>query len=145
MFLLGAVHKRRRQLVGRGRGAKISQNCRRIVLKNCRYGRGGCQKSGKVVDIVYEWSLSPISLDISEFSIYKRKIILPHCERHWKEKKILDFVATLLETLMIFLELSPSTYRECHWSLLLSRYEKFKSKYVLNEKSKDQMKSIDLV
>ena len=34
-------------------GAKISQNCRRIVLKNCRYGEGGCQKSGKIADVVY--------------------------------------------------------------------------------------------
>ena len=43
---LGAVHKRRHQLGG-GEGSKIGQNCRRIVLKNCRHGGGGCQKSRK--------------------------------------------------------------------------------------------------
>ena len=43
---LGAVHKRRHQLGG-GEGSKIGQNCRRIVLKNCRHGGGGCRKSGK--------------------------------------------------------------------------------------------------
>ena len=43
---LGAVHKRRRQLGG-GEGSKIGQDCRQIVLKNCRHGGGGCQKSGK--------------------------------------------------------------------------------------------------
>ena len=44
----GAVHKRRPKLGG-GKGSKICQNCRRIVLKNCRHGggEGGCQKSGK--------------------------------------------------------------------------------------------------
>ena len=32
---------------GNWEGSKIGQNCRRIVLKNCRHGGGGCQKSGK--------------------------------------------------------------------------------------------------
>ena len=35
----GAVYKRRWQLGG-GEGSKMSQNCRRIVLKNCRIGGG---------------------------------------------------------------------------------------------------------
>ena len=50
------VHKRRPKLGG-GQGSKIVQNCRRIVLKNCRHGGGGCQKSGKIADVVYGWSL----------------------------------------------------------------------------------------
>ena len=40
-----------------GEGSKIGQNCRRIVLKNCRHGGGGCQKSGKMADVVYGWPL----------------------------------------------------------------------------------------
>ena len=73
--MLVAVHKRRRQLGG-GKGSKIGQNCRRIVLKNCRKERGGCQKSGKIVDVVYGWSpsnmtqaifLIPLNLDSEQF------------------------------------------------------------------------------
>ena len=52
----GVVHKRRRQL-GVGKGSKIGQNCRRIVLKNCQHGGGGCQNSWKIADVVYGWSL----------------------------------------------------------------------------------------
>ena len=54
----GAVHKRRRQLGG-GKGSKIGQNCRQIVLKNCRHEGGGYQTSGKIADVVYGWSLRP--------------------------------------------------------------------------------------
>ena len=36
----GAIHKRRRQLGG-GKGSKIGQNCRLIVLKNGRHREGG--------------------------------------------------------------------------------------------------------
>ena len=43
--------------IGRGEGSEIGQNCRRIVLKICRLGGGGCQKSGKIADVVYGWSL----------------------------------------------------------------------------------------
>ena len=42
----------------RGEGSKISQNCRRIVLKNSRYGGGGCLKFRKIADVVYGWSLN---------------------------------------------------------------------------------------
>ena len=54
--MLGTVHKRRRQWGG-GEGSKIGQNCRRIVLKNCQHGGGGCQKFGKNADVIYGWSL----------------------------------------------------------------------------------------
>ena len=43
--------------IGKGEGSKIGQNCQRIVLKNFQHGGGGCQKSGKIVDVVYGWSL----------------------------------------------------------------------------------------
>ena len=43
----GAIHKLRRQLGG-GEGSKIIQNCRRIVLKNCRHGGGGVKNSEKL-------------------------------------------------------------------------------------------------
>ena len=44
-------------------GSKIGQNCRWIVLKNCRHGGGGCQKSGKIADVV--WTFIPIlKLDV---------------------------------------------------------------------------------
>ena len=43
--------------IGRGEGSEIGQNCRRIVLKKCRLGGGGCQKSGKIADVVYGWFL----------------------------------------------------------------------------------------
>ena len=39
---LGVVHKRRRK------GSKIGQNCRRIVLKNCRHGGGGVKNPEKL-------------------------------------------------------------------------------------------------
>ena len=42
---------------GGGEGSKIGQNCQRIVLKICQYEGGGCQKSGKIADVVYGWSL----------------------------------------------------------------------------------------
>ena len=38
-------------------GSKIGQNCRLIVLKICQNGGGGCQKSGKIADVVYGWPL----------------------------------------------------------------------------------------
>ena len=43
-FLFGAIHKQRQQLGG-GKGSKIGQNCRRIVLKYCRYGGRGVKNS----------------------------------------------------------------------------------------------------
>ena len=43
-FLFGAIHKQRQQLGG-GKGSKIGQNCRRIVLKYCRYGGRGVKYS----------------------------------------------------------------------------------------------------
>ena len=53
--------------IGRGEGSKI-QNCQRIVLKNCQHGGGGCQKSGKIADIVYGWSqIRSISVKNFEF------------------------------------------------------------------------------
>ena len=55
--ILGAVHKRCRQLGGE-EGSKIDQNCLRIVLKNCRHGGGRCQKSRKIAYVVYGWSLT---------------------------------------------------------------------------------------
>ena len=34
--------------VGNWEGSKIGQNCRRIVLKNCRHGRGGVKNPEKL-------------------------------------------------------------------------------------------------
>ena len=51
-YWLGAVHKKCRHL--RGGGATIFQP---ILLKNYWHGGEGCQKSGKIADIVYGWSL----------------------------------------------------------------------------------------
>ena len=45
--LLGAVHKRRRQL-GRGEGVKNYSKMLKIVLKICRYGVGGVINSEKL-------------------------------------------------------------------------------------------------
>ena len=39
------------------KGSKSSQNCQRIVLKNCWHGGVGCQKSGKIANIIYGWFL----------------------------------------------------------------------------------------
>ena len=39
-----------------GGGVKIWSKLR-LVLKNCRYGRRVCQKSGENADVVYGWSL----------------------------------------------------------------------------------------
>ena len=55
-YCLGTVHKKCWQLGG-GVGSTICQNCQRIVLKNWQNGGEGCQKSGKIADIVYGWSL----------------------------------------------------------------------------------------
>ena len=41
---IGAVHKRRRQLGG-VEESKNGQNCRWILLKNCRHGEGGVENS----------------------------------------------------------------------------------------------------
>ena len=40
-----------------GRGVKNWSKLPTSTTKNCRYGEGGGQKSGKITDIVYEWSL----------------------------------------------------------------------------------------
>ena len=44
IIAMGAIHKQRQQLGG-GKGSKIGQNCRRIVLKYCRYGGRGVKYS----------------------------------------------------------------------------------------------------
>ena len=51
----GAVHKRRRQL-GRGRGQKLVKLSADSIKKLSTWGRGR-QKSGKIADVVYGWSL----------------------------------------------------------------------------------------
>ena len=48
------VHKRRQ----RGRGQKLVKIVDRYYLKNCQYGGGICQKSGKIANVVYGWSLT---------------------------------------------------------------------------------------
>ena len=53
----GAIHKWRRSLVG-GEVSKIGQNCWQIVLKKRWILGRGCQKSGKIADIVYGWPLN---------------------------------------------------------------------------------------
>ena len=45
-----------------GGGTKISQNCRRIVLKNCRYGRGGVKNPEKLPTSFMDVSLAPLYL-----------------------------------------------------------------------------------
>ena len=58
---IGAVHKRRRQL-GVGEGSKIGQNCRRILITNCRHWGGGCQKSRKLPTSFTDGHLAPFWL-----------------------------------------------------------------------------------
>ena len=46
-----------------GGGVKFGQNYWRIILKNCKNGRGGCQNSGKIADVVLRWSQSQKAQD----------------------------------------------------------------------------------
>ena len=57
-FMKGAIHKQHRQLGWEGvkNWSKLSTDS----TKNCRHEEGGCQKSGKIADIVYGWSLKSI-------------------------------------------------------------------------------------
>ena len=41
-----------------GGGVKNWSNLPMNSTKNCQHGRGGCQKSGKIADVVYGWSLT---------------------------------------------------------------------------------------
>ena len=65
--LQGAIHKWRRSLVG-GEVSKIGQNCWQIVLKKLWILGRGCQKSGKIADIVYGWPLNFDTANCLSFS-----------------------------------------------------------------------------
>ena len=75
-------------------GSKTGQNCRRIVLKNYRHWGGVCQKSGKIADVVYGWSLTKtfcyiiieIVLGITMF--YWQWHVTKFCFRYTKCKKL---------------------------------------------------------
>ena len=58
------------------KGSKNSQNYQRIVLKNCWHGGVGCQKSGKIANIIYGWFL------IQFLFIRSNELILP-LEQLW--------------------------------------------------------------
>ena len=48
---------------------------RQIVLKSCWHGGGGCQKSGKIADVVYAWSLVGYLCLQSKPSLYVSPLI----------------------------------------------------------------------
>ena len=60
------------------KGSKIDQNCPQVVLKNCRHGGGGCQKSGKIFNVVYE--VLKICVQGQNMVIFRlRSLNLVHC------------------------------------------------------------------
>ena len=45
-------------IIGRGGVKNWSKFLTDRILKNCRHGGGECKKSGKMANVVYEWSQS---------------------------------------------------------------------------------------
>ena len=74
----------------------LGQNCRRIVLKSCRKGGRGCQKSGKIADVDYGWSPTKLLSNKIEYDHLKRHIAsihenkgtfkCPTCDKSFYEK-----------------------------------------------------------